>query len=329
LFIGDAKKILIIRLSSLGDILLSTPLIRSLKNKLPGCEIDFILRNEFEDLMKLNPNIRKIYKYDNSRYTEQDILNSVISENYDLIIDLQNNLRTNGFTREAHTAVVKFRKHHLDKFLLVKFKINRLKNLSPVPVRYAEQFEDLQIDDEGLDLQTDKTPSNELKSKTNLIGLCPGAKHFTKRWPKENFISLGYLLINNGFNVVLFGGILDKELCSEISKEINSLNLCNENNILQTTADLKLCKAVYTNDSGLMHVAAAVKIPVIAFFGSTVKEFGFYPYKSKSFVLEDKELSCRPCSHIGRNKCPKKHFKCMKNLTPEIAFEKLKEININ
>ncbi len=329
MILGSAKKILIIRLSSLGDILLCTPLIRSIKKKNPDSQIDFILRESYEDLLKLNLYITNIYKYDESGYVVQSLINSVISEKYDLIIDLQNNIRSRWITRIAKVPVVKFNKHHFDKFLLVKFKINRLKDSDPIPVRYAESIENLELDDEGLELITDKTPSTALQSGLNWIGLCPGAKHFTKRWPAENYISLGKLLNENGFKIVLFGGILDSEICSIISNELNALNLCNENDILQTAADMKLCKAIYTNDSGLMHAATAVKVPVIAIFGSTVKEFGFFPYNAKSIVIENEGLSCRPCTHIGRENCPKQHFNCMKEITPQLAFEKLKELKIN
>lgn len=326
---GSAKKFLIIRLSSLGDILLTTPLIRSLKQKNPDSEIDFVLREEYEDLLKLNPYIRKIYKYDNSGYIIQSTINSIISEKYDLIVDLQNNTRTRWITRVAHVPIVKLNKHDFDKFLLVKFKINRLKNLPPIPVRYAHSLGDIQLDNAGLELVTDKDPNPKLKDKSNLIGLCPGSKHFTKRWPLINYISLGKLLNDRGFKVVLFGGILDSEICSQITTETVSINLCNENDILQTAADMKFCKAIFTNDSGLMHVATAVKVPVIAFFGSTVKEFGFFPYNAKSIVVENDGLYCRPCTHIGKARCPKKHFKCMLDLTPQMAYEKLKELNIN
>jgi lipopolysaccharide heptosyltransferase II len=329
LILGSAKKILIIRLSSLGDILLTTPLIRYIKHKNPDTEIDFVLRENYEDLLKLNQNVRKIYKYNEAGYIIQDITNSIISEEYDLIIDLQNNFRSRGITGIAKAPVVKFNKRDLDKFLFVKFKLNRLKDLPPVPVRYSKTIEDLELDSEGLDLITDKIPDERLQSGSNWVGLCPGAKHFTKRWPIENYISLAKLLNENGFNVVLFGGTMDSETCSQIAKETGTLNLCNENDILQTAADMRLCKTIYTNDSGLMHVATAVKVPVVAIFGSTVKEFGFFPYNAKSIVIENKNLSCRPCTHIGRASCPKKHFRCMKEITPKIAFEKLNELKIN
>jgi heptosyltransferase-2 len=143
-------------------------------------------------------------------------------------------------------------------------------------------------------------------------------------WPKEYYIELGKKLIEDGFKIVLFGGKDDKEICDEISSNISKcINLCNDNNILQTAADMKMCKTIICNDSGLMHAACAVKVPVIAIFGSTVKEFGFSPYRSKNLILENKSLTCRPCSHIGRSSCPKHHFKCMNEITPQLVYDSL------
>ena len=143
-------------------------------------------------------------------------------------------------------------------------------------------------------------------------------------WPKEYYIELGKRLTQSGVNIVLFVGKDDKEICKEISSSLsNCTNLCNDNDILQTAADMKLCKTIICNDSGLMHAACAVKVPVIAIFGSTVKEFGFIPYECKNLVLENKSLTCRPCSHIGRSSCPKLHFKCMKEITPQLVYNSL------
>ena len=143
-------------------------------------------------------------------------------------------------------------------------------------------------------------------------------------WPEEYYIKLGKLLNENGYRIVLFGGRNDLDVCQKISTSIpDSINLCNEDDVLQTAADMKKCEAVTCNDSGLMHVACAVNVPVLAFFGSTVKEFGFTPYKNYNSILENNSLSCRPCSHIGRESCPKGHFKCMLELKPGQAFEKL------
>jgi heptosyltransferase-2 len=326
--LNSISKILIVRLSSLGDILLTTPLIRALKKKNPEAQIDFVLREEYEELLINNPHLTKIYKYTNHKFEKQIIFNSILDEEYDLAIDLQNNLRSRELVRILKGTVVKFKKNNFKKFLLVRFKINKLKNAPPIPVRYANVVNSISLDDEGLEFLTKKEANENLKNEMNFIGFCPGAKHITKQWLKENFIELGRKLEKEGYRIVLFGGVEEVKTCDEIEKNLkNVLNLCNTS-ILQIGADMKRCNAIFTNDSGLMHLAAAVRVPVISFFGSTVKEFGFFPYRAKSVVLENKDLNCRPCTHIGRSSCPKVHFNCMKQITPEVAFDALKQVGV-
>ena len=322
--LSKLKKVLIIRLSSLGDILLTTPFIRAIKIQFPNIKIDMLIKEEYADVIKLNPYIDKKLFFKKDNKVNNVLITQLRNNGYDLIIDLQNNLRSKKITSKIKSNSVRFSKNSWNKFLLVKFKINKLIDALQIPVRYAQALPGFQLDGKGLDLVTDKNPSDELKQKENLIGFCPGAKHFTKRWPKEYFIKLGKILTQNGYTIVLFGGKIDKEICSLIAKEIpGSIDLSNTDDILQTTADMKLCKAVICNDSGLMHTASAVEIKVVAIFGSTVKEFGFTPYNCSNLILENNSLTCRPCSHIGRNSCPKKHFECMQSIKPDFVFEKL------
>ncbi|MCL5030325.1 MAG: glycosyltransferase family 9 protein [Bacteroidetes bacterium] len=321
----DVKNLLIIRLSSLGDILLTTPLVRSIKKKYPEIKIDFILKEEYKDLLKFNPYLSNIIEYKTERYEKKIILGQLAKTKYDFVVDLQNNFRSAEIRKIIKTPSVRFNKRTVDKFLLVKFKINRLKNAPQIPVRYAEALDHFKLDEDGLDLFLPSDLKPKLYDEKVLIGFAPGSKHYTKMWPKDFYIELGNKLTNDGFKIVLFGGENDLQTCYDISKKIpNSINQCSNGNILMTAVDLKKCSAIVCNDSGLMHVASALKIPTLAFFGSTVKEFGFTPYKSKSIIYENESLNCRPCTHIGREDCPKKHFNCMLELTPQTALEKLK-----
>jgi heptosyltransferase-2 len=322
------NKILIIRLSSLGDILLATPLIRNIKKKYPLIQIDFILKDEYSDLLKNNPHINKILPY--SKGTTNHLINHSINQSsnhsgYDLIVDLQNNLRSRKITSKLKARTVRFKKYSLRKFLLVKTKINLMKNLPSIPERYAETI-GVQLDESGVEIISNKKPSDKIVGLKNLVGICPGAKHFTKRYPIEYQIQLSKLLVENNFNVVLFGGRIDKEICNEISVAVPQvINLQNEDDILQTVSDMQLCDTIVCNDSGLMHVASSLNKKLIAIFGSTVREFGFMPYNCKnSIVVENEKLSCRPCSHIGRAACPKSHFNCMREIKPEKIFQIIK-----
>jgi ADP-heptose:LPS heptosyltransferase len=318
--------ILIIRLSSLGDILLTTPVIRSLKKKFPNLQIDFILREEYKDLLKFNPYINRLFLFRKS--DNDNLINDLKGLHYDLVIDLQNNLRTRKLRNSVKAkSIKKFNKKSVDKFLLVKFKINRLKNTQQIPFRYADTLGNFQLDENGLDLFTGNIETTISKNENKYIGFAPGSRHFTKMWPKEYYVELGKKLNENGFAVVLFGGKDDKDICRKIENELNNVvNLSNNDKILTTAVNMNECLAIVCNDSGLMHAACAVKTPVLAVYGSTVQEFGFTPFKNKYLIIENNNLSCRPCSHIGRNNCPEKHFKCMHELTPELAYDKLIEL---
>ena len=319
------KRILIIRLSSLGDIFLTTPLIRSIKNQNKSVSIDILLRKGYQDIFKFNPYIDRIFTYINYNYL--DLMHELVDRNYDLVIDLQNNFRSARIRRIIGAKVFSFNKKSISKFFLVNFKINTLKTSPLIPQRYADSIPNFNLDNDGLDLFLPDKKGQELNTEENYIGIAPGSRHFTKMWLKEYYIELSKMLQYDGFKIVIFGGKSDKQLCEEISKEISgSVDLCNDDDILKTAENMRICKAIICNDSGLMHAASACGVPVLAIFGSSVKEFGFLPYKSKNLILTNNKITCRPCSHIGKSKCPKKHFNCMKELTPGIAYSKLKEL---
>ncbi len=315
------KRILIIRLSSLGDVLLTTPLIRTLKNLYPQVEIDFIIREEYQDTIRLNSHLNKIIPITRG-YNFKEINEEIKKSSYDLIIDLQNNFRSRALTRNTSHEIVRYKKPYLKRVLLVKFKINKFDEIVPIPVRYANSIPNFALDDKGLELFLPPNQKNELTEEDDFIGLCPGSRHKTKMWFPEYFVKLGNELTKNNFKIILFGGKDDREICKEISDQIeNSIDLSNDDNLLKLAEGMKKCKSVICNDSGLMHTALSVGVPTIAIFGSTVKEFGFAPYKGNNLVLENNLLSCRPCSHIGLDECPKKHLKCLKDIDPSFVLK--------
>ncbi len=317
-----AKKILIVRFSSLGDILLTTPLIRSLGKQYNQLKIDFVIKKQFEDVVLNNPHLNKVFSIGN--FDElKEVKNELIKNSYDAVIDLQNNLRSRKLVSGISKNVFRFNKPNVSKFLLVNFKINFLKKIIPIPIRYANSIPNFRLDDKGLELFLPEDITPQIDRTNDIIGLCPGSVHKTKMWPEEYFIEIGNMFVKNNFKVVLLGGKSDREICKKIAGLIpTAIDLSNDNKLYETSANMKKCKTVICNDSGLMHTAVASNVPVVALFGSTVKEFGFAPYKSKSLVIENNSLSCRPCSHIGLDECPKQHFDCMKTLTPKLVFNK-------
>ncbi len=318
----SGKKVLVIRLSSLGDILLTTPLVRTLKEKFNEISLDFVIKSQYQDVLKQNPYLSKLILYESEKDKISELIGKLKENRYDAVIDLQNNFRSAQIRRAINAQTFIFNKRTADKFLLVNFKINRLKDATRIPERYAAAVPGIKLDNEGLDLFTENKPTAILKDKPKLIGFAPGSRHFTKMWPKNYYEKLGNLLTREGFTIVLFGGRDDIRVCAEISGNIGgSIDLSNKDDLLQTAADMKECLVIACNDSGMMHTACAVKVPVLAFYGSTVKEFGFTPYKNVNLILENNSLTCRPCSHVGRESCPRGHFRCMLEVTPEKAYE--------
>ncbi|CUS78141.1 heptosyltransferase-2 [Candidatus Kryptonium thompsonii] len=334
----NPQKILIIRLSSIGDIVLATPLIRVLRNKFTASQIDFIVKKEFSELLKFNPNLTNLIEFD-SKNGFKELLKLkilILKERYDLIIDIHNNLRSLFLRTLSGAKVVKINKRIFKRFLLVKFKVNLYKNAIHTVEKYIEPVSKFSIknDNQGLEVFVPEDTIDKMKKKINFserdlyIAIAPSAKHETKRWLPERFAQLGDELVEK-FNakIILLGGKEDKARCEIVEHLMKNkpINLCGQTTLLESSAVLSLCKLLITNDSGLMHIGSAMKTKIVAIFGSTVKEFGFFPYGTQSIVVE-KNIPCRPCSHIGREKCPKGHFKCMRDIEVEDVFNACVEL---
>ena len=323
--IENANRILVIRFSSLGDILLTTPFLRVLQKKAPTARIDYLVKAIFIDAVKLNPNLHEIFAWQTKEELEKVVV-ELKSKKYDFVIDLQNNFRSKRVVSRLGIDSFAFKKPNLKKFLLVQLKLNLLKDKTPIPKKYIEVVPELEMDNFGLELFLPENIKIEIESKKNVIGLAPGAFHYTKRWPIEYYAELGDMLKKDGFEIVIFGGKSDREICNKLGKKIEgSRDLSNDNQLFSTAADMKKCKLIVCNDSGLMHTATSVGVPVVSIFGSTVKEFGFAPFGVKSLIIENNNLSCRPCTHIGKATCSKKHFKCMVELSAEMVHKEIKK----
>jgi lipopolysaccharide heptosyltransferase II len=346
----DINRILIIRFSSLGDVLLATPLVRLLREKYPNSRIDFLVRQEYSEMVRFNPNLTSVIEFDTKMgfLALRNLMKSIKEQKYDVILDLHHSLRSryltfglawNPFSR---STVYGIRKNQFIRFLLVKFKINLYRKIYgriiPVWEKYIQTVGAMgvKVDDGHLDLyltvEIDKQLAEKLRNWhiRDYVVMAPGAKHFTKRWPAEYFTKL-VLEIHRMYNLpTLFVGSEEeikivKEILSEVPRNVG-YSLAGKLSILQTADAIRRAKLVVSNDSGLMHVAAAMQKPLIAIFGSTVEELGFYPNSINAQVLENSGLYCRPCSHIGRDSCPEKHFRCMKEISPDQVMEKITTI---
>lgn len=342
-----STKTLVIRFSSIGDIVLSTPLLRVLRGRFPQAQIDYVTRSEYAELVKSNSNINHTYAFDAAGGFDglRDLKKKIREERYDLIVDIHDSLRSKYLRSLPGTKRVVVDKRVLERSMLVNLKKNIYRGIVSVVDRYIEPLRYLGIENDGKGLElhipdeilfhvSGKIATLKLNRFEKVVGLCPGARHFTKRWPAERFARVGIECAQNlDAKVILFGGEADSLLCDQICSEINekagperATSMCGQLTLLESAAAMEYCDIVITNDTGLMHLATAMHKKIIAVFGSTVREFGFFPYDNCAVVLERLELACRPCSHIGRSECPEKHFRCMTEIDPNLVFARAREL---
>ena len=333
-------KILVIRFSSIGDIVLTTPVIRCLKNQISDVEIHVLTKKKFSSLYKTNPYINKVYEYDDSLKKNIEELKL---ENYDYIVDLQKNKRSIRVTRALHKPHSSFPKLNFKKFLLTTFKINLMPDIHIVD-RYFKAVEKLGVknDYQGLDFfisEKNDYPLSELPEnfQKGYHAFVIGGTYKTKILPAVKIVEIIQKLNEP---VILLGGPDDVERANEILSKISKsqqlsnsatqqlISLVGKINLEQSASIVKKAKSVLTNDTGLMHIAAAFHKNIVSVWGNTVPELGMYPYlpneKEKCHIVECKDVKCRPCSKLGFKECPRKHFNCMMKIDCDTVVEKLK-----
>jgi len=329
-------KVLVIRFSSIGDIVLTTPVVRALKTQLNDAEVHYATKAQYKSLLEANPYIDKSFYLENELGS---LIAQLRSERYDCIIDLHNNLRTRIIKMALGVKAYSFNKLNFEKWLLVNFKINKLPTLHIVD-RYLKTAQSLGVKSDALGLdyfipEKDEVPLEWLPEthQQGYVAFAIGAQHATKKLPVTRMIELCDR-INKP--IVLLGSAEDFSVgdqirifferpqasdfetgLKELNKKTTIYNACGKFNLNQSASLIKNARYVFSHDTGLMHIAAAFKKEIFSIWGNTIPEFGMYPYRTRFTVLENKKLDCRPCSKIGHKVCPKGHFKCMK----EIVFD--------
>lgn len=312
-------KILVVRFSSIGDIVLTTPVLRCIKQQLKDVELHFITKQQFISVIENNPYVDKFHTI-NQSLTE--VIPQLKKENYDYIIDLHHNARTLKLKLALGKKSFSFNKLNWEKFLIVNFKINKLPQQHIVD-RYFETVAKLGVknDDKGLDYfindkdEIDIVSSLPAMFHNDYHALVVGGSYFTKQIP---ITKLKGICTNSSLPVILLGGKEDAAIAEQVYQlhKNKVLNLCGKLNLNQSASIIQQANKVITSDTGLMHIAAAFKKDIISLWGNTIPEFGMGPYLAgkNSQILEVKNLSCRPCSKLGYKKCPKGHFKCMNDI---------------
>lgn len=309
------KKILIIRFSSIGDIVLTTPVLRCLKEQQTEVEIHYLTKKSFVDLVAHNPHVDAVFSFEKDL---NEVLPALLNEQYDWVIDLHNNLRSRIITSRLKTKVKRFNKLNISKWLLVNFKLNLLPKIHVVD-RYLETLRSLNVKDDKKGLEFYFPPNTILPEQLhhkNYLALVIGGTHQTKKFPVDKLISL---CNSTDKLVVLLGAKGELEDAQKIisNTKQNIINFCGQLSLFESAKVIEYAELVITNDTGLMHIAAAFQKKIISIWGNTVPELGMYPLlqkKEENIIVEMKGLPCRPCSKIGFSKCPKGHFNCMNRI---------------
>lgn len=320
-------KFLVVRFSSIGDIVLTTPVVRGLKQQVEEAEVHYLTKPQFAGILKNNPNIDKVHVLADKL---NDTVEELAAEDFDYIIDLHHNIRTSRLKRKIPIVSFSFDKLNFKKWLLVNMKIDRMPDIHIVD-RYMDTVSLFDVEDDGQGLDYFIPKEDELdpeekhaafKGKYMVVVL--GANHATKQIPKDKLISI---INNSGIPVCLVGGkdVEKTALEIEASLKVPFLNTVAKINLNQSASFIKQCAVVLTPDTGMMHIAAAFKKEIISLWGNTVPEFGMFAYRAgeQSQVFEVNNLRCRPCSKIGFKRCPKGHFRCMNNIDNKDIVEKI------
>jgi len=323
-------KFLIIRFSSIGDIVLTTPVVRCLKKQLITAEVHYLTKSSFKSIVDSNPYIDKAHYFENDL---ESVTEQLQQEDFDYVIDLHHNLRTLKVKKALGKKSFSFKKLNVEKWLLTALKINTLPELHIVD-RYMATVKEFGIkyDGGGLDYfipDNDRVKEDDIPAShhAGYFGIVIGAAHNTKKLPVHKLQELCGAI---NHPLILLGGKEDRaigELISAIDP-VKIYNACGKFSINESADLVRRSKFIITHDTGLMHIAAAFNKPLISVWGNTVPEFGmtaFYSNKNiQDIRFEIRKLSCRPCSKIGYDKCPRGHFKCMEKISMTEIAENVK-----
>ena len=327
------KKILIIQTAFLGDVVMSTPLIRAAREEFPESVIDVLTIPSTGIVFKHCPHVNQVLFFDKRKFFRKAIsfiklIFELRKGKYDLAISIQSSL-TSSFLMMLGKIPERVG-YRRQKFLTRSVTHEKGLHIRERCISLMKLFSDREFD-----LQTEIYWSHQEEDRAEqiiekyrnrkqyLVGMAPGSVWNTKRWLADYYAMLLKQLEQTGVQVIMIGGGEDRLLCDQILKEAtakSAVNLAGELSILESAAVISRLNLMITNDSAPLHLANAVQTDVIAFFGPTVRRFGCYPYRPNDQMLEV-DLYCRPCSKHGGRKCPEKHFRCMKEIKPELAFD--------
>ena len=321
-------KVLVVRFSSIGDIVLTSPVMRCLKKQL-GAEVHFLTKSSFSSIAESNPYIDKVYALEKS---VSGVFDALRAENYDFVADLHHNLRSLRVRLALGKPAASFNKINTEKWLKVNLGIDRLPPVHIVD-RYLDTVSGLGVvnDGAGLDFfipEKDVVVPADLSPVLSepFTAFVIGATHATKRLTREKMLEV---CLKTDMPVAILGGKQESADGDWLGMNAGShvVNLCGKLNLNQSASVVNQASVVVTHDTGLMHIAAALRKKIICIWGNTIPGFGMYPYYPEGMHLHTnmqvEGLNCRPCSKIGHAACPKGHFRCMKQQNTDMIIEQI------
>jgi lipopolysaccharide heptosyltransferase II len=332
---STALNILAVRFSSIGDILLSTPLLRAIRHSHPGARVTVLTKREYVPLLSHNPHVNLVLGMAPNR-SLLSLAAELRADRYTHLLDLHDNLRSRTLRLLVPGRWRTYPKHRLARAWLIRAKRNRYRDRRPVAERYFSAARDLGVQPDGSppdfflgaeagEQVADWLRTVGLEKEANIVALAPGAAHATKRWPLEHWRALLARNLESGVAVVIVGGPADAELGAALAGEHRGrvANAAGVFGLQGTGALLQRARVLISGDTGVMHMATAVGTPVVSLFGPTVEAFGFFPYSRQASVLE-LPLPCRPCTAQGSSRCPLGHHRCMIDMQPSVVYEALR-----
>ena len=310
------KKYLIIQTAFIGDVILASVLIETIKKNEPDAQIDFILKKGFESILENNPNLRKVYSFDKNHKIKSffPLLKFIRHERYHCVFNVHRHMSSGLFTAFSKAKLkIGYKKNPLS-FLFNKkvthefskdiHEVDRILNLTN-----CLNFEKIRLPK----LYFNNEQNNKVSSLKNKPYLCisPGSVWFTKRAPVSKWVDITKKHLSD--TIYIIGGIEDQKIADDIifnSSHTAIISLCGQLSLLESACLLKDAQHAYVNDSAPLHLCSATNTPVTALFCSTTPYFGFGPLSNESYILEVENLKCRPCGNHGKRKCPHNHFDC-------------------
>jgi heptosyltransferase II len=330
----SVPNVLAVRFSSIGDVLLTTPLLRAIRHRHPASQLSVVTKAAYAPLLSDNPYLNRVIAWD----PERGIVGLAVAlrvGRYTHLLDLHESVRTLALRALVPGNWSGYPKHRIARTLLIHAKHNWYRDSKPVAERYFSAARQLDVRPDGgppdfflgeaartdVDAWLD---SVKVGQDRDIVAVAPGAAHATKRWPASHWHTLIERLVCQNYDVIAVGGPTDQALAETLSTHRSGrvASAAGRFGLQGTGALLKRSAALVSGDTGVMHMATAVGTPVVALFGPTVREFGFFPYTPAAQVVE-LELPCRPCSSQGSAQCPLRHHRCLVEVGPDLVLSAL------